>query len=117
MIGDEKLRLMLTALFCIAVLFMLVMLFVGFYQTARVYNWNGRRYCYIGCARIRKEEGEFALRLGERMVDLSHTTLYRICPGKLFCRKNQYRNMYIYAEGSRSHFVIDKEAMKTEIPF
>ena len=54
---------------------------------ARVYNWNGRRYCYLGYVPIRRKNGDFVIRIGEHMVDLSRTTAYRICVGKVFAGK------------------------------
>lgn len=94
-----------------------IMLHIRLYGMARIYNWNGKRYAYLGNAAIRKERGEFAIRIGERMVDLSHTTLYRVCPSHAFCMKNRYRDIFIYADRCRGHMVIDTEPMKTEIPF
>ncbi|MCM1386828.1 MAG: hypothetical protein NC231_05845 [Bacillus sp. (in: Bacteria)] len=110
-------RIMITALLILLMLLVAVMLHTFCYGMARIYNWNGSRYRYLGYVPVRKEDGGFAVRIGARMVDLSRTTLYRICPGRAFCRKNRYRDMYVYADGAKSCLVIEKEAMKTEIPF
>lgn len=110
-------RLVITVLFFMVLWLVSVMLHAGLYGMARIYNWNGKRYCYIGYAPIRREGEGFSVRIGEKMVDLSHTTLYRICPSRAFCRRNRYRGMSVYADRSRSYLVVDGEAMKTEIPF
>ena len=106
----------IAALFITVIVLIAFMLYISIYRMARVYNWNGRRYCYLGNAALHREGKDFAIRLGERMVDLSHTTLYRICPSRAFCMKNRYRDMFIYAENDRRHLVVDIEPMKTEIP-
>ena len=114
---DIIIRAVVAALFMIVIALIAFMLYVRVYRMARVYNWNGKRFCYIGDAVLRKEGKDFVIRLGERMVDLSHTTLYRICPSRTFRIKNRYRDMFVYADGDRRHLVVDLEPMKTEIPF
>lgn len=117
MITDDIFKMLLTLLLFIMLILVSLMVYKGIYGMARVYNWNGKRYCYVGYAQVRKEHGSFALYLGERIVDLSRTTAYRICLSNAFCKKNRYREMYVYADGRRSYLVVDREAMKTEIPF
>lgn len=113
----ETIRILLTGLFTILMLFLFWMFYTGFYRMALIYNWNGKRYCYLGYVPIRREKDGFALRIGEHMVDLSRTTSYRICMNRTFCRKNRYRDLFVYADSDRRHVVIDGEIMKTEIPF
>ena len=117
MIGNDIFKIMISILLLILILLTAVMMYTLCYGMARIYNWNGNRYCYLGFAPIKREGSGFLLRIGERMVDLSRTTVYRICPGRAFCRKNQYRAMYVYADGSRNYLVVENGAMKTEIPF
>ncbi|MCH5255989.1 MAG: hypothetical protein J1D87_01800 [Lachnospiraceae bacterium] len=114
---DGILLVTVAALFVIVIALIAFMLYFRIYRMARIYNWNGKRYCYLGNAALRREGKDFAIRLGERMVDLSHTTLYRICPSRAFCMKNRYRDMFVYADGDRRHVVVDLEPMKTEIPY
>ena len=116
-ISSDPVWLLLCALFCIAFLLVLLWIRMGVYRMARIYNWNGKRYCYLGMTPIRKEGSGFAVYLGENIVDLAYTTAYHICPGKAFCRKNRYREFYVYAEQDRSYLIVDTEPMKTEIPF
>ena len=104
---SEVFKIMITILFLLLLLLFAAMLHAGVYRMARVYNWNGRRYCYLGYVQIRRENGNFAVRIGEHMVDLARTTDYRICLSRAFCRKNRYRGMVVYAEGERNYLVID----------
>lgn len=117
MVEEQVFRIVIAILLLMVILCTVVLLYTALFRTARIYNWNGERYCYLGCCRVRKADGDFVLRIGERMLDLSYTTVYRICPGRAFCRKNRFRNLFVYADGSREHLVIEEEPMKTEIPF
>ena len=114
---EQMFRVVVSALLLMVILFLFVMLYAGAYGMARIYNWNGKRYCYLGYVPIRREEGNFVVRIGEHMVDMSYTTAYQICPSKAFCRKNRYQAMFVYADRCRNYLVVDREPMKTEIPF
>ena len=117
MITNDIFKIMMSVLLLLLILLVVMMLYTLCYGMARIYNWNGSHYCYLGYAPIKKEGSGFSLWIGERMVDLSRTTLYKICPTQAFCRKNQYRDLYVYADGSRNYLVVENGAMKTEIPF
>ena len=93
-----------------------VMIHTAFYRMARIYNWNGKRYCYLGMPDS-KDGKNFAIHIREKMVDLSHTTRYEIGLSKNFYKKNRYKDMFVYADGARNYLIIDEEALKTEIPF
>ena len=67
------------------------------YRTVRIYNWNGRRYCYLGRAGLRTGGDGYLVCLGERMADLSYTTLYQLCPAKRFVNRNRYKDMILCA--------------------
>lgn len=114
---EEKIFFFIILLFIAVIMLIGVMLHTAVYRMAKIYNWNGKRYCYLGYVPISREDGGFAVRLGEHMVDLSRTTLYAICPSMAFRRKNRYGNLFVYADGSRQHVVVTEEEMKTEIPF
>ena len=117
MITDDIFIIMMSALFLILALLVTAILYTLCYGMARIYNWNGNHYCYLGYAPIKREGSGFSVWIGERMVELSRTTAYRICPTQAFCRKNRYRDLYVYADGSRNYLVVENGAMKTEIPF
>lgn len=75
--------------------------------TARIYNWNGSRYCYLGRARLLRISGGYQMRIGERMADLSYTTLYQICPSKRFVRRNRYMDMALCAGNAQCLLHVD----------
>lgn len=108
---------MMSALLLLLILLVIMMMYFLCYGMARIDNWNGSCYCYLGYVPIKREGGGFSIRISGRMVELSRTTVYRICPAQAFCRKNQYRDLYVYADGSRNYLVVENGAMKTEIPF
>lgn len=66
-------------------------------SSVRIYNWNGKQYCYLGRVRLHRNGGGYVVRMGERMADLSYTTLYQVCPSKGFVRRNRYKDMVLLA--------------------
>ena len=97
------------AIFCLTalMLFLIIALYVVQFRTVRIYNWNGSRYCYLGRAGVRHNGGGFQVLIGERMADLSHTTLYQICPSKQFVRKNKYADMMLSAGNAQCLLHVD----------
>lgn len=84
------------------------------YLSARIYNWNGKRYCYIGRVRLRRSGGGYRVCIGERMADLSYTTRYQICPSKPFIRRNRYKAMMLCAGKARRLVHVD-ECMRQSV--
>ena len=66
-------------------------------RTVRIYNWNGKRYCYLGRAALHRNGGGYLVHIKERMADVSYTTLYQVCPSKGFVRRNRYKDMVVCA--------------------
>lgn len=77
------------------------------YHTVRIYNWNGKRYCYLGRAALRRNGGGYFVHMKERMADLSYTTLYQICPSKGFVRRNRYKDVALSAGEARCLLHVD----------
>ena len=88
-----------------------LLLLAGWYgiqnHTVRIYNWNGRQYCYLGRAGLYREDGGYSVKMKERMADLSYTTLYQICPARGFVRRNRYRNLMLCAGDERCMLHVD----------
>lgn len=76
-------------------------------HTVRVYNWNGRQYCYLGRTGLYRENDGYRVHIKERMADLSYTTLYQICPARGFVRRNRYRNLVLCAGEARCMLHVD----------
>ena len=77
-------------------------------RTVRIYNWNGKRYCYLGREGLHKNGGGYLVRIGERMADLSYTTLYQVCPSKSFVRRNKYKDMALCAGKAQCLLHVDR---------
>lgn len=104
------------AVLCMTVISILLILalYIVRYRTVRVYNWNGVRYCYLGRAGLRHNGGGYQVRIGERMADLSYTTLYQVCPSKDFVRRNRYSDMILCAGQAKGLLHVD-ECMRQSI--
>lgn len=104
------------AVLCMTVISILLILalYIVRYRTVRIYNWNGVRYCYLGRAGLRHNGGGYQVRIGERMADLSYTTLYQICLSKDFVRRNRYSDMMLCAGQTKSLLHVD-ECMRQSI--
>ena len=89
-------------------------LYIVRYHTVRIYNWNGVRYCYLGRAGLRRNGGGYQVCIGERMADLSYTTLYQVCPSRDFVRRNRYADMMLCAGRVKSLLHVD-ECMRQSI--
>lgn len=76
-------------------------------RTVRVYNWNGKQYCYLGRAGLHREKDGYSVHIRERMADLSYSTLYQICPAKGFVRRNRYRSLMLCAGEERCMLHVD----------
>lgn len=101
---------------CIPAFFLLGVLYELRYRTVRIYNWNGRRYCYLGRAALQTSGDGYRVRIGERMADLSYTTLYQICPTGRFVRRNRYKDMILCAGRTQKVLHVD-ERMRQSIYF
>lgn len=84
------------------------------YRTVRIYNWNGKRYCYLGRVFLHRNGGGYQVYIGERMADLSYTTLYQVCPSRRFVRRNKYEDMVLCAGNARGLLHVD-ECMRQSI--
>lgn len=112
----ENGSLMIYAAVCLTFLSVLLMavLYGVLYRTVRIYNWDGNRYCYLGRALLRRNVGGYQVHIGERIADLSYTTLYRICPSKRFVRRNKYEDMILRAGNARGLLHVE-ECMRQSI--
>lgn len=101
---------------CLTLLSVLLMavLYGVLYRTVRIYNWNGRRYCYLGRAFLHRNGGGYQLHINERMADLSYTTLYQVCPSQRFVRRNKYEDMLLCA-GNASGLLHVDECMRQSL--
>ena len=108
--------LLLGVLVCLVLL--AILLAAGLYgignYTVRIYNWNGRRYCYLGRAGLQRNKDGYCVQMRERLADLSYTTLYQICPSKQFVRRHRYQNLMFLA-GDEKCMLHVEECMRQSI--
>lgn len=80
----------------------------------RFYNWDGRRYRFVGRGYVQRRKGALYVILPERVADQSWTTDYRIVPDRHFVRKHRYQDMLVRA-GSTLAWVPVEEKMQAKI--
>lgn len=86
------------------------------YGTVRIYNWNGRRYCYVGRSRIHKKNDTYVTNIRERQADVSRTTRFRFCLGRGFVKKHRFQSLLVRA-GSSIVWIPIEENMEGMIYF
>lgn len=96
----------------VIVLFVLAGLLLGIlhdmrFHTLGIYNWDGRKYHFLGQVRIRKvrrghmgigeNDDMYVIKISERMWDLSYTTRYLLVPSKQFTNRNRNGSLLLKA--------------------
>lgn len=112
--GEMPLWLCAVSALAVLCLFLLLVRFGVKHCTARIYNWDGKRYRYLGRAGLHRGRSGYRIAISERMADLSYTTLYRICPSRHFVRSNRYRDMVLRAGREQLAVTVD-DCMKCSI--
>lgn len=74
----------------------------------RVYNWNGKHYCYLGRSLVHRENDTCVIKMREKLADLSYTTDYRFLADAAFVKKNRYRHLYVCAGTTRVWMPIEE---------
>lgn len=67
------------------------------YHTVRIYNWDGKRYRFLGRERLRKRNDTYVVNMCERKGDDSYTTIYLLLASAKFVRKHRYENLLLHA--------------------
>ncbi len=67
------------------------------YHTVRIYNWDGKRYRFLGRERLRKRNDTYVVNMRERKGDASYTTIYLLLASAKFVRKHRYENLLLHA--------------------
>ena len=111
--GDYNIPYVMNCL-VVSTVFLIFALYTVRFRTVRIYNWNGSRYCYLGRAALHRNGGGYQVHIGEKMADLSYTTLYRICPSRRFVRRNRYGDMMLCAGDARCMLHVE-ECMRQSI--
>jgi len=67
------------------------------YHTVRIYNWDGKRYRFLGRERLQKRNDTYVVNICERKGDASFTTIYLLLASAKFVRKHRYENLLLQA--------------------
>lgn len=67
------------------------------YHTVRIYNWDGKRYRFLGRERLQKRNDTYVVNICERKGDASFTTIYLLLTSAKFVRKHRYENLLLQA--------------------
>lgn len=105
----------------VAILFLMTafLLAVRYYlrcHTVQIYNWDGKRYRFLGRERLRKINDTYVITMRERIGDMSYTTRYRLSASPEFVRRNRYGSLRLCAGQSEAWLPIE-EQMQEDIYF
>lgn len=85
-------------------------------HTVRLYNWDGRRYRFLGRVRLRKANDMYVINMREGMGETSRTTLYLLAASDALVKRRRYENLLFRAGGSEVWMPVE-ERMRAEVLF
>lgn len=80
----------------------------------RIYNWDGKRYRFLGRERLRKINDRYVINVRERMGDMSFTTRYLVFASAAFVKKHRYESL-LFRAGRNEAWLPVEERMRAEI--
>lgn len=83
------------------------------YRTVRIYNWDGKRYRFLGRERLRKKNDAYVVKMRERMGDMSFTTRYLLLPSRKFVKKYRYKSL-LFCAGKAERWLPVEERMRAD---
>lgn len=83
------------------------------YHTVRIYNWDGKRYRFLGRARLRKKNDMYVVNLGERRGDASFTTIYLLLASAGFVKRRRYGEL-LFCAGRTEVWLSVEKRMRAE---
>lgn len=78
------------------------------YHTVRIYNWDGKRYRFLGRERLRKKNDTYVINMHERKGDASFTTLYLLLASAKFVKRHRYGNLLFCAGKCEAWLPVEK---------
>ncbi len=84
------------------------------HHTVRIYNWDGKRYRFLGRERLRRINDTHVVNMRERMGDMSFTTRYMLSASAKFVRQHRYENLLLRAGGVEVWLPIE-ERMRADV--
>lgn len=82
------------------------------YHTVRIYNWDGRRYRFLGREHLRKRNDIYVISMRERIGDMSYSTRYRILASPEFVRRRRYDSLLLQAGASKAWLPVEERMIQ-----
>ena len=84
------------------------------WHTVRIYNWDGRKYRFLGRERLRKINDTYVINMREAVGDASYTTIYLLLVSMKFVRRHRYENLLLRAGEGEVWLPVEKR-MRQEV--
>lgn len=103
-----------------ALLFLLLVLMAWRWDmdrhTVRIYNWDGKKYRFLGRERLRKRNDTYVVNMRERLGEMSRTTRYLLLASDRLVKKRRYENL-LFCAGKTETWLPIEERMRAEVLF
>ena len=86
---------------------LLVTLYFVRYHTLKLYNWDGKRYCFLGRLLLRKRNDIYVVKIREQIWDISYTTRYLLVPSRQFVQANRNNSLLLQAGQAKEWLSVD----------
>lgn len=86
------------------------------HHKVRIYNWDGKRYRFLGRLRLRKTNDRYVINMRERMGEMSYTTRYLLLASDRFVKKHRYESL-LFCAGRNEAWLPVEERMRAEVLF
>lgn len=84
------------------------------HHTVRIYNWDGKKYRFLGRERLRRINDAHVVTMRERMGDRSFTTRYLLFASEEFVKRHRYENLLLQA-GAVEVWLPIEERMRADV--
>ncbi|MCM1267212.1 MAG: hypothetical protein NC302_04830 [Bacteroidales bacterium] len=84
------------------------------YRTVRIYNWDGKRYRFLGRERLRRGRDAYVVTMRSRMGEASRTTRYLLLVSAPFAKRCRYENLLLRAGAAQVWLPIE-ERMRADV--
>lgn len=86
---------------------LLIILYYMRYHTLKLYNWDGKRYCFLGRILLWKRNDTYVVNIREHIWDISYTTRYLLVPSRQFVRANRNSSLFLQAGQEKAWLAVD----------
>lgn len=82
------------------------------WHMVRIYNWDGKRYRFLGREYLRKINDTYVINMRERLGDMSYTTRYRVSASPAFVKRHRYGSLLLRAGRSEAWLPIEERMLQ-----